>query len=144
MESHCTGRILSPRLTDGCSLRVVALAGFCWPQSASGNEVITLFCHGSTGRADVQVARQGQVEHVVLETNAPVSEQPLSASLSERGCYWRPCTEIRIDPSWRSGFYLVRIRSGDEVAHAFFVVRAAKPSNALLVLSTSTWAAYND
>ena len=42
--------------------------------------------------------------------------------------------------------YLVTVTTGDERAHAYFVLRpgAGRPSPILLVLSTTTYAAYND
>jgi hypothetical protein len=48
--------------------------------------------------------------------------------------------------SWPSGYYAVTLTAGDERADAFFVVRPdpSDPAPILLVLSTSTYEAYND
>ena len=64
--------------------------------------------------------------------------------LGQKGCRWRPCLDIDIRPEWPSGCYLLRLtnESGKQ-AEAFFVVRSTEPKDALFVLATSTWAAYN-
>jgi hypothetical protein len=48
--------------------------------------------------------------------------------------------------AWRSGYYAVTVTAGDERADAFLVVRPdpTDPAPILLVLSTTTWHAYND
>ena len=74
-----------------------------------------------------------------------VQPQPLEGNLAESGCDWHPSLGISVEADWPSGFYLVRLTHSDgERAEAFFVVRAAEPADALLVLSTSTWTAYNN
>ena len=78
-------------------------------------------------------------EHVAAPT------QPVPEDVAVNGCRWDPTLTIEIGPDWRSGFYLVELSTieGDS-AEAFFVVKASEPADSLLVLSTSTWAAYND
>ena len=73
------------------------------------------------------------------------SEQhPIPATASVDGCGWPAALEIPVGIDWRSGFYSVRLTSADGEADAFVVVRAARPAPILLVLSTTTYAAYND
>lgn len=79
------------------------------------------------------------------QTDLAVTEQPVPEDVGPNGCDWQPTVNIEIDSAWASGFYLVRLRGADgETAEAFFVVKATETGDALLVLSTSTWAAYND
>ena len=61
------------------------------------------------------------------------------------GCGWPPALEIPVG-DWRSGYYSVTLTAGDERADAFLVVRPdpSDPAPILLVLSTTTWHAYND
>jgi len=94
----------------------------------------------------VTVARVGWTEEVVLHrADVPTAEQPVPADAATDGCGWDTTLDIEIDQGWPTGFYLVRLATpeGDD-AEAFFVVRATAPGRAILVLATSTWAAYND
>lgn len=121
------------------------IAGYCWPQSLRANESTTVFCHADGDHARMQVIRKGANDLVVLERSIQVFDQPMTQDLAAVGCQWRPSTEINVDPSWSSGFYLVRFYyPGEQSAEAYFVVRSNEPTDALLVLSTSTWAAYNN
>jgi N,N-dimethylformamidase beta subunit-like, C-terminal len=54
--------------------------------------------------------------------------------------------EIPVGEDWPSGYYAVTLTSGDERADAFFAVRSRPEERApiLLVLSASTYDAYND
>ena len=122
------------------------LAGYCWPQSVRAKETITLYCHGEVGPVRAQVVRLGVGEQTVLEQSGiAVRPQPLDGDLAQHGCDWQPSFAFEVGADWPSGFYLVRLTHGSgDHAEAFFVVRAAEPGDALLVLSTSTWTAYND
>jgi hypothetical protein len=67
------------------------------------------------------------------------------ADVGSQGCRWPVALEVGTEASWRPGLHLVRLRAGSEVAEAFFVVRPSRPTSPrLLVLATSTWAAYDD
>jgi hypothetical protein len=122
------------------------IAGYCWPQSVAANESVALFCSTSAGRFDVEVVRQGLHEEPVWSAQGVAGvEHPVPDDAAERGCRWPQGLTIDVAASWQSGFYLVRVTAeGGERAEAFFVVRASEPGRSLLVLSTSTWAAYND
>ncbi|MEK9824595.1 MAG: N,N-dimethylformamidase beta subunit family domain-containing protein, partial [Gammaproteobacteria bacterium] len=70
--------------------------------------------------------------------------QTITGTLAADGCDWDQSYEITIDPDWSAGFYLLRLQDSDgNTADAFFVVRQEQPAEAMLVLSTSTWNAYN-
>ncbi|MCB0992007.1 MAG: hypothetical protein KDB16_13585, partial [Acidimicrobiales bacterium] len=66
------------------------------------------------------------------------------------GCRWPVGVEVPVGSDWASGFYLVTLRAhgapaGRNVGHAGFVVRAetGRRAEALLILATNTWNAYN-
>lgn len=112
----------------------------------------TAMLHVSTRCAtyDVEVARWGATKDVVWSASA--LEGTFCAPPSDadsQGCGWPVSVEFEVDPTWRSGFYLVTLTAADakpgrNVAHAGFVLRPAAPtSSAVLVLATNTWNAYN-
>ena len=122
------------------------LAAYCWPQSVRPGQPVTLFCYSSSKRFSLRVIRQGAADQIILEkAGVEGRHQEMSEQLSIDGCGWQPSFEISTDRNWPTGFYLVELALDDgTIAHAFFVVRSDAPRDALLVLSTSTWAAYND
>ncbi len=122
------------------------IAGYCWPQSGTAGQTIALAVSADQQSCTVEVVRVGRAEEVVAtHADVPVTHQPVPDDAAHDGCRWETTLDINIDPAWRSGFYLVRLTTDTgETAEAFFVVRATKPGRTLLVLSTSTWAAYND
>lgn len=121
-------------------------AAYCWPQSAQHGQSIALFCHTEARSFQIEVIRQGAENTTVhTQNNIPGRVQPITDVIAEEGCRWNASYEVSIDSDWPSGLYLVRITTEDgNQADAFFVVRAEEPSDAMLVLSTSTWNAYNN
>jgi hypothetical protein len=123
------------------------LEAYCWPQSALPGEEIGLHVSCDAVAVVVEVARQGaQPEGAWRADAVSAAAHPTPEDAASHGCGWPVTVTIPLDPSWRSGLYLVTIASGEERAHAFFAVRP-KPGSAapiLLVLSTSTANAYND
>lgn len=121
---------------------------YAWPQSTVAGGRIGLHVSGDTGTVDIEVVRQGAHDEVVWRRNGvAVGDHPTPDDASTQGCGWPAAIEIESRDDMRSGFYLVRLRHGAETAQAFFVLRSAMPArhtSRLLVLSTSTWAAYND
>ncbi len=109
--------------------------------------------HVSTRHAqvDVVVERWGaERETVWSAADVPAMYTPPPDDADSVGCRWPVTVEIPIGDGWRSGFHLVTVTaadgtSGRNVAHACFVVTAdvANRSDALLVLATNTWNAYN-
>ncbi len=127
------------------------IEGYCWPQSGQAGDVVELFVSSlRQSTAEVQIVRIGASETVVeTQTITGVVDQGVPDDVAVNGCGWSPNLNIEIDPAWPTGFYLVRLSTDDgSISEAFFVVRAApnraSPGSTLLVLSTSTWAAYND
>jgi hypothetical protein len=121
------------------------IAAYCWPQSAKHHETIALYCHTEAKFFQIEVIRQGAINKSVLtRTGLEGLEQPLNNDIASEGCNWDQPIEITINSTWPSGFYLIRLENSEgEKAEAFFVVRAAHPTDAIFVLSTSTWNAYN-
>ncbi|MEM7093041.1 MAG: N,N-dimethylformamidase beta subunit family domain-containing protein [Actinomycetota bacterium] len=125
------------------------IEGYCWPQSGTAGERIGLAASGDGPTFDVEVLRVGaSEEHVARFEAVAIGRQPIPdnpVDVAEQGCDWDVVLEITIDPAWTTGFYLVRMSDGNgPVSEAFFVVRASVPGSTLLVLSTATYAAYND
>ncbi len=122
------------------------IAAYCWPQSVSPGESVDLHCSTSAAAFDVAVVRQGlDDETVYTSTDLTGIERATPADAAANGCGWPSSLKIATGDDWRSGLYLVRLTTPDgESTEAFFVVRAKRPGRSLLVLSTSTWAAYND
>ena len=118
---------------------------YCWPQSAIAGETVTLCFGPDPGRVSVEVARQGLESITVLsKSDLDSPRQVMPEDISVIGADWVPCLEFQIKEEWSSGFYLVSVTDEDNrVSEAFFVVRGQRQQDAMLVLSTSTWAAYN-
>jgi hypothetical protein len=126
----------------------VSLEAYCWPLSAAAGEPVELFVSTDAGAFDVEVAREGAERTVTWgaeAVRAGLHEIPVDAS--RNGCTWPATVAIPVGGDWRSGYYSVTVVAGDERADAFLVVRPAgarERAPALLVLSTSTYHAYND
>ncbi len=113
--------------------------------------------------ATLHVSSRSTTYHVLVErwggrrtpvwsaTDLPGTYYPAPDDAYSHGCRWPASLQIPIEESWESGFYLVTLTAvgapaGRDVTHTGFVVRAGQParrSNALLVLATNTWNAYN-
>lgn len=121
------------------------ISAYCWPQSALPKESIDLYCNSSAGTFQIEVIRQGaQNKTVYVQHGISCVTQRVTNNIAAEGCQWAPTIELTIDTTWPSGFYLVRITDDEgSQTETFFVVRAAEPGDAMLVLSTSTWNAYN-
>ena len=124
------------------------LEAYCFPRSALPGERLPLHVSTDAGTVDVEVAREGAERTVVWRAaDVAAGAHTTPADAAENGCGWPAALEIPIGEDWLSGFYAVTLRAGDERAEAFLVVRptpgrATAPT--ILVLSTSTWNAYND
>ena len=124
------------------------LEAYCFPRSALPGESLPLHVSTDAGTVDVEVAREGGVRTVVWRAaSVAAGAHATPPDAAAQGCGWPAALEIPIGEDWRSGFYAVTLRAGDERAEAFLVVRPApgRPTAPMiLVLSTSTWNAYND
>lgn len=117
--------------------------GYCWPQSVTAGEPVSVSLAGPSGAGEVEIVRDGADPDVVERRTIPVAPADLHDRAPEDGCDWPVALTVTPEESWRSGIYLVRV---DGRAAAWFVVRAARPTPGapLLKLATNTWNAYND
>ncbi len=126
------------------------IEGYTTPLSAAAGDAVTLHVSTHAPSYDVTVERWGAERVEVFRADGlPGAFTPPPDDADANGCAWPVSLEIPVDPSWRSGFFLVTLTASEgpedrRVAHAGFVVRAAEPAaRALLVLDTNTWNAYN-
>jgi len=122
------------------------LEAYCWPRSVEPGETVAI--HASTDHSgfDLEVARDGANRDEVWSGRGAAGHHAVPEDASSMGCKWPAALEVQVGERWRSGYYAVTLTSGDERADAFFVVRSRprQPAPILLVLSTTTWDAYND
>lgn len=116
-----------------------SIGAYCWPQSVVAGEPVAVFCNAAS--FDLTVTRQGSTDVQVL------AQSGIKAPEAD-GNSWQPAFSMTVAQEWPSGFYLVHIATDDGThIDAFFIVRSVErrhDKDAMLVLSTSTWAAYNN
>ncbi len=96
------------------------LCAYVSQPSCRAGESATLHASGDVGRVSVRVERQGpSAETTAFLEGVPVEPLDVPASAIEAGCGWPPVAEIRTETGWRSGFYLIRLEGGGEVAPGF-------------------------
>ena len=121
------------------------LEAYCWPRSAEPGQRVGLHVSTDAGRFDVSVTRDGAEPLEVWRGGGTAEAHPTPADASANGCGWPAAVQIPVG-DWPSGYYAVTLTAGVERAEAFLVVRAGNRERApiLMVLSTSTYDAYND
>ena len=122
------------------------LEAYCWPMSVDPGEPVGLHVSTDAGTVCVEIARDGLVREAMWHgDDIVVGEHPVPENASSQGCGWPAAVEIPTD-GWRSGYYAVTLTAGSERADAYLVVRPtrARPASLLLVLTTTTYTAYND
>lgn len=122
---------------------------YAWPPSVAPGESVGLHVAGPAGSADLEVARVGQERDVVYRGRVALVAHEIPDDVNARGCDWPAAVTLDVADSWRSGYYEVVVRAAVGTwaeSVGYFVVRSAEvdPARPLLVLSTNTWAAYND
>ncbi len=125
----------------------MTLEAYCWPLSVGPGEPAGLHVSTDAGVVDVEVAREGAERRAAWRASGvPAGLHDTPPDASARGCGWPAATRIPVGDGWRSGYYAVTVTAGDERADAFLVVRPPPGERApiLLVLSTTTYHAYND
>ena len=124
------------------------LEGYCFPRSATPGGSVPLHVSTDAAAFDVEVAREGATRDVVWRADAVRgTAHPMPDDASANGCGWPVALDIPVAADWRSGFYAVTLTADGERADAFLVVRPAlggPRAPLILVLSTTTWNAYND
>ena len=131
------------------------LGAWCYTDRLSYVPGDTVCIHTCTtsDRYDLTIYRDGAVRTDVVSERGMSGRfyaTPLDCSVD--GCKWPVAMRIEVPRQWKSGGYILHIRSyggaDSFVDHHFpFAIRAPAPStpDAILLLNcTSTWVAYND
>ncbi len=124
----------------------MTLEAYCWPPSVGHGEPVQLFVSTDAPTFDITVVREGALSEPVWgEKGFAGRSHDTPEDASANGCGWPPALDIPVS-AWRSGYHAVTVTAGDERADAFLVVRPdpSDPAPILLVLSATTWHAYND
>ena len=122
------------------------LEAYCWPRSVEPGETVAIHASTDLGGFAIEVARDGANREVRWSGQGAAGHHAAPEDASSMGCGWAVALEVPVGEGWHSGYYGVTLTSGDERADAFFVVRS-RPQEAapiLMVLSTTTYDAYND
>lgn len=127
------------------------IEGYASELSYRPGDTVALHVSCRTPSFDVRVERWGAERMTVLErADLPGVYTPPPPGADASGCGWPSSFSFVIGDDWASGFYLVSLTAAGApldraVAHAGFVVRPTRQTaNALLVLATNTWNAYNN
>ena len=123
------------------------LQAYTWPQSVVPGEPVGLHVSTDAGAFRVTVTREGANPEDVWSEAGIAASHPMPPDASANGCGWPAALQIPVGEDWSSAYYSVTVTAGDERTDAFLVVRpalGAAKASILLVLSTSTWNAYND
>jgi hypothetical protein len=121
------------------------LEAYCWPRSVERGASVELHVSTDAPSFEIHVVRDDGVTQPLFYEVGHAQPYGTPEDASSHGCRWPTSIDIPV-ASWPSGYYAVTLTAGDERADAFFVVRPdpADPAPILLVLSTSTYEAYND
>lgn len=126
------------------------IEGYCNRLSYTVGDAVELCVSTKAETYSIRIERDGASPELVWEGRGVVGAYcPAPEGADAQGCDWPVSVSIPVDPSWRSGFYLITLVAEGvptelATAHAGFVVRSAKlSSKPLLVLATNTWNAYN-
>lgn len=125
--------------------------GYADRQSYRPGEIVDVRCSSRVPTIAASVARIGRERVEVWRADGIiVGEHSHPDDAYATGCGWPVAFSFDVDPAWPSGFYEVTLRAEGEVgdpatSEAFFVVRARSSSSAdaILVLATNTYNAYN-
>lgn len=130
-----------------------AIEGYCAQLSYVAADTVDIHVSTHAATFDVSIERWGADRTEVWSTTSIGGVfHPPADDADSNGCGWPVAVSLAVDPSWRSGFYLVTLTAHGvpddrSVAHACFVVRGpelvADRRRILYVLPTNTWNAYN-
>lgn len=126
--------------------------GYCSNLSVIAGEAVLLHASTRGGSFDVQVTRVGGRRHAIWRAeNVDAADWPVPGRAWAEGCGWPVALEIPTGCDWQPGFYEVELCDNVDTSdrgrsQAFFVVKQqpSKRSASLLLLSTSTYSAYNN
>jgi hypothetical protein len=126
--------------------------GYADRQSYRAGDVVEVRASSRRSPVTVTVTRVGARRLEVWRDDVAIDDHPTPDDAYAAGCGWPVAFTIPTEASWPSGFYEVGFHSDDhggdaETAHseAFFVLRpgASSDADAIMVLATNTYNAYN-
>jgi len=124
------------------------IEAYCWPQSVSPGEPAGLHVSTDAQAFKVTVTRDGAERAMLWQGSGSGTLNATPEDASASGCGWPAVLQIPTTEDWASGYYAVTVTAGEERADAFLVVRPgpdlSRRAPILLVLSTTTYNAYND
>ncbi len=140
--------------------RPLFIEGYAGRLSYAPGEQAALHISTSGGRFSVEIRRIGATNETVwTRKDLPGRDHPIPEDASSHGCRWPVALSVPVAPHWRSGYYVVTLRTEDSggayvqrgrrtaESDLYFVVRSANPgrsSKILLQLSANTYNAYNN
>jgi hypothetical protein len=119
------------------------LTAFFAGQSLRPRSSATLHIWDTARGVRLQVFRAATSERRILPSDV-ITGSPVTGLIAIGDVSGRTSIPVRIG-SWQSGFYYVRLSSGDRVGYATFVLRPRHlgEHDVAIVLPTQTWEAYN-
>jgi hypothetical protein len=129
--------------------------GYATTLSVAQGEPVGLAVSTNAKTYSVEVGRLGATfEKVWSSEGIEGHENPVPRDASSRGCHWPVALTIPVGSSWKSGYYVARLKATDPTqagkpaaSEAYFIVRPAHPgrdAKILLPLATNTYNAYNN
>ena len=121
------------------------LEAYCWPRSVARDQHVELHVSTDAATFDINIIKDDGASAPLSSEVGYAQPYETPQDTSSHGCRWPTSFDIPV-ANWPSGYYAVTLAAGEDRSDAFFVVRP-DPGDAapiLLVLSTSTYDAYND
>ena len=126
----------------------LVIEGYADHMSAAPGEELAFHISTNAPVYSLEIARVGAERKVVWEKkDLPGAKHPVPPDAAMNGCKWPAATKLRIPDDWRSGYYSVLMRPGNDgpPAEMFFIVRAGRTKAKILFqMSTNTYQAYNN
>jgi hypothetical protein len=120
---------------------------WCYTDALSYRPGDTLRLHAiaHTPTARLTITRDGLHPVTLLDTTIPAGFAPTPPDCSVTGCGWPERFALTIPATWPTGVLRLTITAEGQSSDHMVVLRPAQPTSRLLfILTTGTWAAYND
>ena len=141
-------------------IRPLYIEGYTNQLSYQPGDEIEFHLSTSASQYSLEIARVGADYEVIWqEKDLPGAAYPIPEDASSNGCYWPARFTLRIPDTWKSGYYVAKMKVADTGSAfsyrnnrtaegtLFFVVRAAQPGHntkILIQLATNSYNAYNN
>ena len=126
----------------------LVIEGYADHTSRAPGEEIAFHVSTNAPVYSLEIARVGAERQVVWEQrDLPGAKHPVPPDAAMNGCKWPAAAKLRIPADWRSGYYSVLMRPGNDgpPSEMFFIVRAGpEKAKILFQMSTNTYQAYNN